>query len=129
MDYKKLVKSLLCDGSGVGEDINGCANKKCRYRDSDGACNVVSMEQDAAVAINDLLAENQALRNAANGFKKQAEAAEARAEKAERKLDMAIIDIYSGNANDCDTCIHGCDYKNDCNEFIGCDYKWRGLES
>lgn len=28
MDYKELVKSLLCNGSGIGEDTNGCANKK-----------------------------------------------------------------------------------------------------
>lgn len=33
-------------------------------------------------AITDLLVENQSLRNAANGFKARAEAAEARAEKA-----------------------------------------------
>lgn len=93
MDYKKLLKALLCDGSGVGEDINGCTNKKCKYRDGDGGCNLVRMCGDAAIAINELLTENQALRNAANGFKKQAEAAEARAEKAERERDAAVFDL------------------------------------
>ncbi len=76
MDYKKLVKALLCDGSGVDEDINGCTNKKCKYRDGDGGCNLVRMCGDAAIAITELLTENQALRNAANGFKKQVETAE-----------------------------------------------------
>lgn len=90
MDYEELAKSLLCNGSGVGEDTNGCANKKCKYRDTDGACNLTRMCGDAAIAINELLTENQALRNAANGFKKQAEAAETRAEKAERERDAAI---------------------------------------
>lgn len=93
MDYKKLLKALLCDGSGVGEDINGCTNKKCKYRDGDGGCNLVRMCGDAAIAINELLTENQALRNAANGFKKQAEAAESRAEKAERERDAAVFDL------------------------------------
>ena len=31
MDYKELAKSLLCNGSGVGEDTNGCVNKKCKH--------------------------------------------------------------------------------------------------
>ena len=42
--------------------------------------------EQAANAITDLLVENQSLRNAANDFKARAEAAEARAEKAERAL-------------------------------------------
>ena len=37
--------------------------------------------EKAATAITDLLVENQSLRNAANGFKARAEAAEARAER------------------------------------------------
>lgn len=44
--------------------------------------------------------------------------------------DAAIRDIYSGNANDCDTCVHGCDYNDDCPIIIGadCKYQWRGLK-
>lgn len=86
MDYKELVKALRCDGNNIGQDSDGCTNKKCRYRDQDSACNIVSICEDAAAAITDLLVENQSLRNAANGFKARAEAAEARAEKAERAL-------------------------------------------
>lgn len=76
MDYKKLVKALLCDGSGVDEDINGCTNKKCKYRDGDEGCNLVRMCGDAAIAITGLLA--------------RAESAEARAKKAERERNAAI---------------------------------------
>lgn len=79
MDYKKLVKALLCDGSGVDEDINGCTNKKCKYRDGDGGCNLVRMCGDAAIAITGLLA--------------RAESAEARAKKSERERDAAVFDL------------------------------------
>lgn len=113
MDYKELAKSLLCNGSGVGEDINGCTNKKCKYRDGDGGCNLTRMCGDAAIAINELLTENQALRNAANGFNKQAEAAEARAEKAEgeRNTYKIFFDDISKKP-DCNTCSKKeCEYR------------------
>lgn len=41
------------------------------------------------------LIENQALRNAANGFKDQAKKAEERAEKAKRERDAAVFDLTS----------------------------------
>lgn len=134
MDYKKLIKALLCDGSGVGEDINGCTNKKCKYRDGDGGCNLVRMCGDAAIAINELLTENQALRNAANGFKKQAEAAETRAEKAERERDIAVEQLHHCE-NNCDYCRNRCECdKETCfspspitGEPTDC-WKWCGLE-
>lgn len=90
MDYQKLIKALTCRYAPDELDNLGCGNKRCQYRDVDGACDMVSIEEDAAIAIKELLTENQALRNAANGFKKQLEAAEARAEKAERERDAAI---------------------------------------
>jgi hypothetical protein len=49
--------------------------------------------------------------------------------KLKAKLKMAIDDISSGNANDCDTCLHGADHDSDCpieKETGGCSYKWRG---
>lgn len=79
MEYKKLIKSLDCDGSGIRQDVDGCSNRRCKYRDADGACNLVRMCSDASNAITDLLA--------------RAEAAEARAEKAERERDEAISDL------------------------------------
>lgn len=69
MEYNELVKALRCDGNNIGQDSGGCTNKKCRYRDPDSACNIVSICEDAATAITDLVVENQSLRNAANGFK------------------------------------------------------------
>ena len=89
MDYKELVENLkewhrtICKMCGddilTCDDLCGCT----------GDCIVVQ----AITAITDLLIENQALRNAANGFKKQLEAAEARAEKAERERDAAIKEL------------------------------------
>ena len=72
MDYKKLIKSLDCDGSGIRQDVDGCSNRRCKYRDADGACNLVRMCSDASTSITALL--------------ERAEAAEARAEKAECAL-------------------------------------------
>lgn len=90
MDYQKLIKAFTCRYAADELDNLGCGNKRCQYRDVDGACDMVSIEEDAAIAIKELLTENQALRNAANGFKRQLEAAEARVEKAERERDAAI---------------------------------------
>ena len=69
MDYKKLIKALKCDGYGISQDMDGCSNRRCKYRDTDGACNIVSICLDASKAITDLLA--------------RAEAAQSRAEKAD----------------------------------------------
>lgn len=123
MDYKKLVKALLCDGSGVDEDINGCTNKKCKYRDGDGGCNLVRMCGDAAIAITGLLA--------------RAESAESRAEKAEKERDAAI----KHSRGNCFACKHHRELY-DGENCIDCkwnglygdllrdqdDWEWRGLE-
>lgn len=45
---------------------------------------------------------------------------------AKAKLEMAVHDIYSGDAGDCDTCMHGCDCADVCDAIEGCEYKWRG---
>ena len=72
--------------------------------------------KEAAGFVRTLQAENEKLR--------------AELEQVKRERDAAIGDIYSGNANDCDTCLHGCDYNNDCPLETGgeCKYKWRGLQ-
>lgn len=80
MDYKGLAERLkyygttYAIGDNLGREITGTDE----------------LMLNAAESITELLTENQALRNAANGFKKQAEAAEARAEKAARERDAAI---------------------------------------
>lgn len=95
MDYKKLIKALKCDGYGISQDMDGCSSRRCKYRDTDGACNIVSICLDASKAITDLL--------------ERAEAAEKRAEKAERERDAAVRDIesimaYGGKLNTCHFC-------------------------
>ena len=119
MDYKKLVENLkewhrtICKMCGddilTCDDLCGCT----------GDCIVVQ----AITAITDFLTENQALRNAANGFKKQFEAAESRAEKAERERDTAVNKL----PHVCETCVYykvffnGCTPDHDCtNPDGGC---------
>ena len=151
MDYKKLIKALKCDGYGVGQDGDGCTNKRCKYRDSDGACNIVSMCEDAATAITDLLARAEAaearVRELETSFRtekcengpecaelgrarKRAEAAEARAEKAERERDAAVSDLETvmayggGNLDTCQFCKNGQCYVRGGTK--PCIQKWRG---
>lgn len=124
MDYKKLIKALKCDGYGVGQDGDGCTNKRCKYRDSDGACNIVSMCEDAATAITDLLdradeaeyeleqrkgyydqmvdalaaVDSKELEEA----KKKLKAAEARAKKAEKEKNRYKACVY--HSRPCELC-------------------------
>lgn len=120
MDYKKLVESLkyygttYAVGDSLGREISGTDE----------------LMLNAAEAITDLLAENQALRNAANGFKNQVDAAEARAEKAERERDAALSEI----PKICYYCKHRngrepCDEWNGSEEAETCEeWEWRGLK-
>lgn len=130
MDYKELMENLkewhrtIC--KMCGDDILTC-DDLCRCT---GDCIVVQ----AITAITDLLAENQALRNAANGFKKQLESAEARAEKAEKERDIAVEQLHHCE-NNCDYCRNRCECdKETCfspSPITGepTDYwKWCGLE-
>lgn len=135
MDYKELVENLkewhrtICKMCGddilTCDDLCGCT----------GDCIVVQ----AITAITDLLTENQALRNAANGFKKQLESAEARAEKAERERDYAIkqLKIAADENGGC----WGCKWFDDMTEkctnpegMVSCNtvtnnmWEWRGLK-
>lgn len=96
MDHKKLIKALLCDGYGIAQDSDGCGNKKCKYRDPDGACNIVSMCGDSATAITDLLARAEAAEARCKRLDEARERAneacakwEYRAEKAEKERDAA----------------------------------------
>ena len=107
MDYKKLAADLL---SGCEEN---CAD--CEYAgDSEFECTIAQL---AATAITDLLAENQTLRNTASEFKARAEAAEARAEKAERERDAYKEMIYKERP-----CFFCTEYTGEWNpECIKCD--------
>lgn len=69
--YEELIKALRCNGDGISEETDGlgCANKKCKYRDVDGACDLTSMTCDAAAALDNLTARISALqtKNAEKG--------------------------------------------------------------
>lgn len=56
MNLDKLVKALTCNNSADEADNLGCSNKRCKYRDVDGACDIVGMCEDAAIAIKQLAA-------------------------------------------------------------------------
>lgn len=44
-DVLRVVKRLRCYGTDA-EDNFGCGDKRCKYRDVDGACNINSLEAD-----------------------------------------------------------------------------------
>lgn len=56
MNLKELIKALTCNSSTDEADNLGCSNKKCKYRDVDGACDTIGMCEDAAIAIKQLAA-------------------------------------------------------------------------
>ena len=74
MDYEKLAVAIkLC---GSTPKVDQC--QQCPYWASGDMNNCIPrVTADAATAITNLLIENQALRNAANGLKDRAEKAEA----------------------------------------------------
>lgn len=120
MDYKKLIKALKCDGYGISQDMDGCSNRRCKYRDTDGACNIVSICLDASKAITDLLERAEVAEARCKAFEKMAREYQnvivpgyrERAEKAERQRDAAVGDIesmmaYGGKLNTCHYCRNG----------------------
>lgn len=73
MDYKEKATILRVCSSRKGERCSRCP----AFGQGDRQCARNAM-RDGATAINELLVENQALRNAANGFKDRAEKEEYR---------------------------------------------------
>ena len=101
MDYKKLIKSLDCDGSGIRQDVDGCSNRRCKYRDADGACNLARMCSDASTAITALLERAEAAEARCKTLEKMVREYQdeivpgyrERAEKAERETVAAIKEL------------------------------------
>lgn len=101
MDYKKLLKALKCDGYGISQDMDGCSNRRCKYRDTDGACNIVSICLDASKAITDLLERAEAAEARCKTLEKMVREYQdvivpgyrERAEKAEREKNEAVESI------------------------------------
>lgn len=112
MDYKELVERLRTESL---------------YKDK-ATLEIMGLCMDAAADITDLLAENQATRNAANGFKVYAETAE-------RDLDAAVKDLNTlrkQTGYKCFACYYNDHYER--NTCAGCDYnngnnwEWRGIK-
>lgn len=76
MDYKEKATILQACSSKKGERCSSCPALGQGFR----TCMKNAMK-DGAAAIRELLVENRALRNTADGFKKRAEAAEAEIER------------------------------------------------
>lgn len=101
MDYKKLIKALKCDGYGISQDMDGCSNRRCKYRDTDGACNIVSICLDASKAIIDLLSRAEVTEARCKAFEKMVREYQdvivpwyrERAEKDEREKNEAVESI------------------------------------
>lgn len=87
MDYKKLIKALKCDGYGISQDMDGCGSRRCKYRDTDGACNIVSICLDASKAITDLLERAEVAEARCKAFEKMVR--EYRDEIVPRYMEMA----------------------------------------
>ena len=140
MDYKKLIKSLDCDGYGISQDMDGCSNRRCKYRDTDGACNIVSICLDASKAITDLLERAEVAEARCKALEKMVREYQdeivpgyrERAEKAEMERDDAVSDLETimlfgdSGLDTCDFCKNGqCYAKGGTNP---CLPKWRGTK-
>lgn len=140
MDYKKLIKALNCDGYGIGQDMDGCLNRRCEYRDTDGACNIVRMCLDASNAITDLLARAEEAEARCKTLEKMVREYQdeivpgyrERAEKAERERDEAVSDLETimvfgdSGLDTCDFCKNNQCYARSGNN--PCLPKWRGIK-
>ena len=114
MDYKKLIAAIkLCGSTPKVDECKACAY----WAGGDMSKCIPRMTMEAAAAITDLLVYNQSLRNAANGFKDQAE--------------KAVRDIYW--MRPCAVCANNTGARNarcaSCgsdSEKYRPDFKWRG---
>ena len=114
MDYKKLIAAIkLCGSTPKVDECKACAY----WAGGDMSKCIPRMTMEAAAAITDLLAYNQSMRNAANGFKDRAE--------------KAINDIY--RVRTCSICANNTEEWNmrcvkcfeDDNHYHP-DFRWRG---
>ena len=124
MDYDKLIEQLNAWNEQHLSVVCGGKHFACDYLCENEDCIVVR----AATALSTLQIENQASRNAANGFK-------AENEKLRAELDAAIKQLhghcpacthYTPNHNEglCRTCKH--EYYNLLNNESLDNWEWRG---
>lgn len=115
MNYKKLIKALTCSCAEDEPDNLGCKNRKCKYRDTDGACNVVSMCKDAAIAIEKLLKKVKTI-------ERERDAIKARYTEEEPCVGCKHYYEHTDDCNyDCLTCARNC-LCNTCCEHSNWEY-------
>lgn len=121
MDIEKLIERLR--NNNIENNCHDCALGYYAF-EAATALSTLQAEKEKLMVRNTKLEDT--IRSQRNGLQEL----RAELEQVTRERDAAIGDIYSGNANDCDTCLHGCDYNNDCPIETGgeCKYKWRGLQ-
>lgn len=100
--YENLVRALRCTGNGIEEDTAGCANRKCKYRDVDGACNLTSMCEDAADVIDSLRKQLARVKAERDRLLDRTHEAQVERDCARAERDAAIKYI----PHDCETCMH-----------------------
>lgn len=135
----EIVRALRCNDAPEEPDGMGCANKKCRYRDVDGACDIVSMCQDAADLIDSLTAQlaeaTQIALDVTSKYETSVKMHKITADllTASQRRERAAVE---GLVHDCSTC--GCYekctdewFKSDMNEDrCSCsDWQWRGPQA
>ena len=118
MDIEKLIERLRTESL---------------YADK-ASLEIMDLCMEAATALSTLQVENQALRNAANGFKAENEKLRADLEQVKQERDAAVESI----PHECKTCVYhtvlfnGCTPDYDCtNHDGGCSnnydrWEWRG---
>lgn len=101
MNADEIVRALRCSDVPDEPDGMGCSNKKCRYRDVDGACDIVSMCNDAADKITELndFQNSQCAKLLARIAELEAQLAES-----QRRERAAVEDLNGTGA--CFTCKH-----------------------
>ena len=118
MDYNKLIERLYQHDKDYGEG---------RTQDFFRVCLDC---KEAATALSTLQVENQALRNAANGFKAENEKLRGELEQVKAERDAAISDLETimayggGNLDTCQYCKNGQCYARGGTKL--CLPQWRG---
>lgn len=114
MDIEKLIERLRTESL---------------YADK-ASLEIMDLCMEAATALSTLQVENQALRNAANGFKAENEKLRADLEQAKAERDAAISDLETimayggGNLDTCQYCKNGQCYARGGTKL--CLPQWRG---
>ena len=130
MDIEKLIEAVrLCGSTPKADQCKQCAY----WSGGDMSKCIPRMTTDAATALSTLQIENQALRNAANGFKAENEKLRAELEQVKREREAAVADLEHlmlvVNSGECCTmCKHDHEHLTGpcAGQSTRCEPEWRG---